>query len=809
MILAGRSQAAPYPIEINIEDDADINQLFFDGEIDEDHRDALLSLFFTKLDLNLATREELYELPAITYELADRILAERSKQGTFKSVGDLDRVDGLTNAILSQISPFISVGVEVDEKKYQGDVRLGAITAFGVPHNVKDDPSAYLRTRVRFLGHGGVGFLFAARPMVGGINDARNGWICKSTDKQKCIDTGKEIRQGDVLTTSPEALRFDPSNFYAYWDGPRVSIIGGTYKLGFGLGLTLDNSGKRLPHGWVPNVDFGEDVDSGKVKPYEGFVGLAARYKEIHLRKGWLDITAMGSFWSRDLYVTDVYYDRCSPEWGSFDPSKDSATVKGSNGRYGCTSTYRLPALCNEEPYWNPTTGRWEYQNLHCNYATLPGVMRELMGGGNITYWINRRSFVGFTGYAANLEMTPQARFIRPNNSAKYPSNRSTFGVWGLNTRFGFGRYDFAAEVAVNDRGAPAALAKAWIRPALDLEIVPSFRYYSPKYDNPYNRGEADGDEYMGNRGRDELGGKLQVFYRPFTMLRLRAEVDVWYHQYQALSAQERDSPSFDSNEYTDFDRGDFELFWSREVNAVDLDASLRIQLTPTTKEKITVYGNYHDEDLSKSGPYWSYDRYWSSTLGHLSGGAKASWALSASTTRVPRLRIAAMFRQIWEDTYRYDDRMDHSYYAWLKVTSYLYPGPRITLRFLYFDEHTVDDPNRYIYHHTDADRKGRISSCDYESGMKSRLTSGVDCTTQQCYDNVLPGGCRGETFIDLYLQITQSIPWSLIPGSYLRLRAGWTHWLDNRPKWSQGYTCNNDPSRDEIQAKGYIMIKF
>jgi hypothetical protein len=794
----GRSLARPYPIEIFIEDDADINQLFFDGEIDEEDRDALLTLYYSKLDLNLASREELFDLPGITYDLADRILALRKKLGGFKKLTELQQVDGIFVNMLRQIRPFVRISKVVEEKRYQGDVRLGGLWAFRVPENYKDPPSGYLRGRVRFLEHGGAGFLLTVRPLVGGVNDAVTGQICPSSDPQNCIDGSVNARPGSALSAAPEATRFDPSGFYAYWDEPRWSIIGGTYRIGYGLGLTLDNSGRQLPHGWYPNVDFTEDADSGKVRPYEGFVGLAARFKEIPVGpNGFFDLAAFGSIWNRDMYVYDVYYDRCSPDWPDYDSGKDSiktCTDTGSGTRCGCTSTYRMPALVDQTPYFNPTTGQNEYASLYCDFPTLPGVMREIMGGANATYWFNRRSNLGFTGYASNLAMLPNARFIRPANASKYPNDRGsmgkdpdnpgsgTFGVWGLHTRFGVGRYDFAAEAAVNDKGAPAVLAKTWIRPVDNLEIMPSARFYHWDFDNPYNRGEANADELLGNRARDEAGGRVQVFWRPHRVLRLRFDLDAWYHRYEALPPDRPSNPGD-----VERDRVANVLYHegqivAREVNAVDLEGGFRAQVNPTPRESITLYFNVHDEDLSRGGRGLSYEKYASTTLGDLSGGMRLYWAVNASTTRIPRLRVSAYFKQIFEDTRYFDDRFDHSWYAWLETTGYFSPGPRVTVRFKYFDALTPEVENPAFW------------NCGFDPAQ----TGGV-----------MPGSCRDETYIHLVAQLAQRLPWGPIAGSHFRLRGAWIRWIDDRKSWRDGYACVDRPSRDEIQIKGYLTIKF
>jgi competence ComEA-like helix-hairpin-helix protein len=746
-LIAQQARAAPYAAEIDIDDEADLHQLYLDGEIDADTRDRLITLLSSKVDLNLATRDELYELPGVTYALADAVLAHRAKLGRFASVDELLEVAGMTEAVFDQLRPFVLVeGEKERERTYEAEIRMGGI---GRTHS--DDPAAYLRGKVRFLTHGGAGLLVAARPMIGTVNDAVSGWMCKTS----------ECFQGQALSAAPEALRFDPAAVYAYWDGPRLAVIGGSYRVGYGLGLTLDNSTRRLPHGWYPNIEIQQDNEEGKIRPLDGFMGVAARYKELTAGPGWLDVSVFGSWWYRDLYVAELHYDRCVDA--------------------DCKDT--VPSLVDETPTFNPAESRDEYRTLYCDYPTLPWIMREALGGGNATYWLNRRSFVGLTGYAGNWAMTAQAKDIRPAAASKYPNDRTTWGAVGASTRFGLGAHDVGGEVTVTDRGAPAVLVQAWLQPTSQLEITPSFRFYSPDFDNPYARGESSPDEYLGNRTRDELGGRLQVDYHPLRWLRLMVDVDVWRHEYPGLRYDPTVTDPEDPN------------FWDPEKNidvarepAVDLETQFRIQLSPTSKERITLWVDYDDKDLSRGGRGLSYEHYESATLGDLSGGSHVSWAVNATTRRIPRVVVSATFKQTFEDVAQIATVYDHSWYAWLRVSTDLKPGPRLAARVMYFDESTTTDPDRHP-----------SQRCD--------LWDPTQITSDWPPD--LPGGCRGETYLDAYFEATQRLWISPLAGSFARVRAGWTHWTDHRLKWAAGLPCDDVPARDEVLVQGTLVVKF
>ena len=777
LLSSGEAIAAPYSTEIVISTEEEITELYQDGDITSEERDSLLTLFMTPLDLNLASRDELYDLPGFTYTLADEVLKAREERGRFYKIGDLLGVEGMSETIYRQAAVFITVSdPQADEKPYNAQIRLGAIGRVGIPNNKEDDPAGYLRTKIRFLNHGGVGFLFAVRPMNGSVGDARLGMQCSTTT---CV-------YGTSLVAKPEAPRFDPASFHVFWDGPKWSGIAGSYTVGYGMGLTLDNSGRTRRHGWYPNLEFSDSTETGKISPFEGFVGLALRHKQIDLGKGHLDLSVFGSAWNRDLYVYDTYYDRkahCQP----------GQTCK------------KVPALVDEEPAsTDPITKIPTYNSLHYDYPTLQGIMRELMGGANATYWINRRSSVGITGYVGNWHMNAEAKDFSPAVSSKYPYDRSTWGVVGANTKFGLGRYDFGAEVAVTDRGDVGALAAGWLRPFADFELIPSFRYYGVNFDNPYNRGMHNGDEFQGNRARDELGGRLQLDYRPIKWLTLKADLNIWYHEYPAIRL-DRDETDPSSTSYIPEDGID----GVPSDPATDLEASLRLYFKASSKEKFDLQAMFHDEALDRTGHHLAYSYTEDGTVQEMVpdgdpntpynkravgwGGQKVSYAVSASTSRIPKTTVYARFKHTFEDTRAMGDDFDQTYYFWFKVAVNLKPGPYIMARFKYYEEYATADNAWYP-----SSRCGQWADINVYADVKKALGA-----------TPLPGSCRGETYMDTYLQISQKLPSTMFAGSIISLRADWRRFTDSRLKWENttGYYAN--PSRDEVGVKGYVNVKF
>lgn len=61
------------------------------------------------LDLNTATREDLMTLPGLGPTLAERIVADRTTNGPFRTVQELTRVRGIKAKTLEKLTPYLKV----------------------------------------------------------------------------------------------------------------------------------------------------------------------------------------------------------------------------------------------------------------------------------------------------------------------------------------------------------------------------------------------------------------------------------------------------------------------------------------------------------------------------------------------------------------------------------------------------------------------------------------------------------------------------------------------------------------------------
>lgn len=62
-----------------------------------------------KINVNVASKQELMTLPGIGEVMSERIIAYRTDVGPFQSIGDLKKVKGISKRKLEQLVPFISI----------------------------------------------------------------------------------------------------------------------------------------------------------------------------------------------------------------------------------------------------------------------------------------------------------------------------------------------------------------------------------------------------------------------------------------------------------------------------------------------------------------------------------------------------------------------------------------------------------------------------------------------------------------------------------------------------------------------------
>lgn len=502
------SAAAEYEVFIDVDTEQDLYNLLADGEISDETYQTLLDLLRRGIDLNRASREELYALPNLTYAEVDAILRYRAEAGFIDDPAALVVAGVLPERKLAAISAFLIVraperaGAAVD-----GLVRLPAVWVW----STDGPPPGALEARV---GAGDLTF-----GLVGTVTRNRLG----------------DVRYDPVrgtLTAEPPATRLELPKVYALLSTDEVDAIAGTYRIGFGQRLVFDNTTRYTPNGIVPDErvfltreltrackesaaelpspcsgDNRYVYDTPDFDWSEGLFGVAAGLKRLPAGPGWLQTYAFVSAQARDIYQYELYDPRVCD-----DPRSDADE---------CAAPVVMKV--GDDPL-APST--------RFSYHTLPDMFRELIVGGNASFFWDERTHVGVTGYGADVTWLTRGFALDFQEWSRYPAGGG-FGAVGVDAAWGSGRNDLFVEIARSvdsDRGAGggfAAIARATTTFSRS-ELEGSLRYYDDDFANPYARPISAPDRFEGNRARDEAGARVKYTGAIAKRLSLRATADVW-----------------------------------------------------------------------------------------------------------------------------------------------------------------------------------------------------------------------------------------------------------------------------------------
>jgi hypothetical protein len=530
--------AIEYEIFIDIDDEEELYDLYVTDQISEDTYNTLLELRRRGVDLNTATRDQLYTLPNLNYEDVDAILAYRTEVGVIHAPADLMAAGVLSREKLGAILTFVSAqDAHAKLTATHGWIRYQ--TAWSQADNTV--PPMVLQARVTTL-----------RQLTIGIT----GFVVRQQAGDAVWEPTREVLMAPEL-----APRVRVPKVFVEWNGDKFGIIAGHYQIGFGQRLTLDTTTRYTPNGFViddsvrPQRDLtrrcresqGElpetpcpEGDDDPIYYYtkdfrwrDAMRGVAIGAKHLSLPVGWMQLYGFGSWQNRPLYQYDVI---------NRDTCDDPRT---------CSSATVLVLKEGQDPLAPASSHHW---------ATLPNLYDELLGGGNMSWFYDRRTHIGVTGYGATTMWRVEGATLDFKDTATTPFG-GAWGAVGVDAAWGRRWSDLGIELARSFDSMKSLLPAdanyggggfaGIIRQTSTFnghEIELSARYYDQNYANPYAGPISQADQYHGNRARDEAGGRIRYGGRIANRLDLRALADVWVQ------------PSEASPKIQTYVRGDFDV---------------------------------------------------------------------------------------------------------------------------------------------------------------------------------------------------------------------------------------------------------
>ncbi|MHB8874544.1 MAG: helix-hairpin-helix domain-containing protein [Myxococcaceae bacterium] len=501
--------AAQYEVEVDVNTEQDLAELAARGELSSGSFEILADLLRDGVDLATASRDDLYSLPNLTYDQVDAIILYREKRGGIADPVELISMEILTQKELERISAFLVVS-DPGRLPVSGSVRLLS----GYANADAQAPPTVLQLRVK-------GPLDLSGGLVAAFS--RNQVFGASYDPSR-----------DTLSAPPPGPRLELPKVWLRWKGVQHQAILGSFRIGFGQRLTLDNSARYTPAGFYPDDAVIVPADlTGACKQSAGELGQACTEEEDHTYRSddfsWsepfrgaavrvddlpvgqdnrLALTGFASYQSYGLYQYRLYDQRaCS------DPNDDDNP--------DCAA----PQIFVRQPDPLSPSPRFAY-------TTLNNFYEELAGGGNATLKVGPRMQVGLTAYYAGLMFHQQPMRLDLQEWDRRPFG-GPYGAVGVDGALKLGALNFFIEGARSfdsepGRGGGFAVVQRSTLSLKKQELELSVRYYDGNYNNPYARAIASPDLQEGARVRNEAGFRVTYSGRPLPDLAVRTSVNGW-----------------------------------------------------------------------------------------------------------------------------------------------------------------------------------------------------------------------------------------------------------------------------------------
>jgi hypothetical protein len=514
LLAPGMARADNYEVFIDIETEEDLYDLLANGEISEDTFNTLIAIYQRGIDINDASRDELYTLPNLTLNEVDKIVAYRDEAGWISDPAVLSVNGIISDAKLLAIAPFLRI-----RQRTLGAYAVDGMIRTQTRWSSEDDdvPPAVLQARVATLKHLSLGF-------AGLLNRTRLGDVAYDPNR-------------NALSAEAPGTSLEPAKGYAMWRTDDVEAIVGTYRIGFGQSLTFDNTSHTLPNGIRPDDEITRGTDLTRVckesrgelgatpcddsvyttpdfRYTERLFGAAAGLRQLPLGSGIVQVYGFGSSIAKGIYQYEIY-DRAVCD----DPTNDDDP--------NCSA----PQVYKQQDDPLAPTSRF-------SFSTLPDLYRETLFGGNVTYFASPRMHIGVTGYGASVDWLTEGIDLDFQEWSRTPYGGG-FGAIGMDFAWGGTEWlDIFGEVAqtIDSQGADDESSGGvggvlrgvvtWNRNKNELET--SVRAYGQDFANPYARPISAPDEYDGLRARDEIGGRIKFSGQPHDKLRLRTSADIW-----------------------------------------------------------------------------------------------------------------------------------------------------------------------------------------------------------------------------------------------------------------------------------------
>lgn len=516
LLLTAPAHAAIYENTITADSEEELFELEQRGDISEDTADTLMELLREGVDLNSADRDQLYDLPGLTYPDVDAVIEYRKSKGRIDDPTELVAAGALTEEQLIQIAPFIRIDAAKPILPVGG--KFHAQSRITTTDNVP--PPALLMARLR-----------------GPLN--LSGGFMAFTTRRKAAKPAFDVATDSLMS---QGFLYTPHlpRFFLQWKPGQAKLIAGTFTIGFGERLTLDNTRRVTPRGIYLIDDYrrvndltqtcklsgagliadptsGCDPDQGKnlyITPdyrwRDVFRGVAGSVEDLQLGgEATMSLYGFASYQQRSLYQYELYDRRYCD-----DPRDDNND------------------LCKAPPIYVGDA------STTLKFSTLNNVFDELTAGGHVTLKPSYRFALGVTSYAAVPFFSQSPMQLDFQEYSRYPTG-GAFGAVGVDAKASYAGFNFFLEaahnfdgrIANNKQGGWGVEQRTTFSPK-HHEFELSLRFYDAGFGTPYARPIASPDLLEGQRARNEAGARFRWSAKWSKDWESRVTANFWVNPY-------------------------------------------------------------------------------------------------------------------------------------------------------------------------------------------------------------------------------------------------------------------------------------
>ena len=542
--------AANYEVPLNeIDEEDDVVTLEERGDISTETADILLDLLRDGVDLNSASRDELYDLPGISYSDADAILLYRKNKGRIEDPTELVGAGAITDQQLILIAPFIRL--DAGPTRFPVSAKARAISAM---------------SNGDFLTTGGVtpppALLFGKGKFP---FDLTGGFTLETTRRL----TGPP-RYDPVRSPTLESLVVDNFDYRAHvpsawgmWKTGNRKLVAGNFTIGFAERLTLDNTKRYTPSGiyltdtWRRPRDASRTCRLSSSDPLGGcangdkdtyltpdfqevtrtFRGVAGSIEDLELGDtAKMSFYGFLSYQTRDIYQYELY-ERLDAAGIPICADPRTQVLNG-NG------TPTDDPNCRAPPVYVVRNNNLDPLDTKLIYSRLPEVYDELASGGHVDFKPNERYRIGLTGFGATNFFHGLPIRLDTQEWSKEPFG-GPYGAIGLDGRAQFGNFGLFIEatrtfdsikagpvspnvVTPAAGGGGYGIEQRTVFSPRGHELELSLRYYDNKFGDPFARAISAPDELDGQSVRNEAGVRLKYKGKLPADFEVRLKGDFW-----------------------------------------------------------------------------------------------------------------------------------------------------------------------------------------------------------------------------------------------------------------------------------------